>query len=94
MGLTVCVVTVELLHFNFNNVKHAVCIIYLHFVLTLHCVCVYIFHRVEHLIIGYVIRMATASKTQIKHNQISIERKVDVTNNVDATSGMLCNTGQ
>ena len=74
-----------------NNVKLFLCIIYLHFVLNLHCVSLYIFHSVEISVIEHVISMATISKTHINCKQISIKRKLDFINNVNATSGMLRN---
>jgi len=68
-----------------------VCRIYLHFVLILHGVCVYILNSAEQSVIEHVISMATISKFYMKFKQISIERKLDVINNVLVTSGMLSN---
>jgi len=65
-----------------------VCRIYLNFVLTLHGVCVYILNSVEQSVIKHVIIMATISKFHMNCKQISVERKVDFINNVDATAGI------
>ena len=64
------------------------CRIHLHFVLTLHGVCVYILNSVEQSVIEHVISMAAISKFHMNCKQISIERKLDFINYVDATSGI------
>ena len=56
--------------------------------LTLHGVCVYILNSVEQSVIEHVISMAAISKFHMNCKQISIERKLDFINYVDATSGI------
>jgi hypothetical protein len=64
-----------------------VCRIYLHFVLTLHCVCVYILNSMEQSVIERVMSTATISKIHINCKQISIETKLDYKHNIDLLQG-------
>jgi len=53
-------------------------------------VCLYSFHRAELLIFKHMISMATRSRTSIICKLLSIQKKVVVTNIMDATKNLPC----